>query len=281
MNPYTITHSSTKSDFSFNLMPPIQLNPNKKYEAALLSINLYNSIPNITEENNKLKYSSDEGKTWKIITLNKGCYEIQAINDEIQKVMVMNGDYEEHQRVLPVNRDYDENNQKFPVSLTADISQLKSVINITNPDYLVSFDIENSIGPTLGFEKLRLNHLHFGSNMSENIVDITKVNLVLVNVDIISGSYVNGFQSPAIYSFDPYKVPPGYKLDERPNPSLIYYPVNRLIINRLHVWLTDQNNKSVDFRGEKVTVKLHIREVSNIKEEVKRAIKELHKENIL
>jgi hypothetical protein len=268
MGTHTITHSSTKSDFSFNLMPPIQLNPNKKYEAALLSINLYNSIPNITEENNKLKYSSDEGKTWKIITLNKGCYEIEAINNEIQKVMVMNGDY-------------DENNQEFHVSLTADISQLKSVLSITNKNYLVSFDIENSIGPTLGFKKLRPNHLHLGSNKSENIVDITKVNLVLVNVDIISGSYVNGFQSPAIYSFDPYKVPPGYKLDERPNPSLIYYPVNRLSINNLHIWLTDQNNQSVDFRGEKVTVKLHIREVSNIKEEIKRAIKELHKENIL
>ena len=268
MNPYTITHTATVSDFSFNLMPPIQLNPNKKYEAALLSINLYNSIPNITEENNKLKYSSDEGKTWKNITLNKGCYEIQAINDEIQKVMVINGDY-------------DENNHEFYISLSTDISQLKSVLNITNKKYFVSFDIENSIGPTLGFEKSRLVHLHLENSMSENIVDITKVNLVLVNVDIISGSYVNGFQSSAIYTFDPYKVPPGYKLDERPNPSLIYYPVNRLSINNLRIWLTDQNNKSIDLRGEKVTVKLHIREVVNIKEEVKRAIKELHKENIL
>lgn len=250
----TIIRTARVSDFSFNLLPPIRLDPNKKYEVALLSINLYNSIPNITEENNKLKYSSDEGKTWKIITINKGCYELQAINDKIQEVMIINGDY-------------DKNNHDFYVSLTTNSQQLKSVLNITNKSYLVSFDIENSIGPTLGFEKSRLVHLHAGNNMSENIVDITKVNLVLVNVDIISGSYVEGFQSPAIYSFDPYKVAPGYKLDEKPNPSLIFYPVNRLNINDIRIWLTDQNNKSIDLQGERVTVKLYIREVVNIKEE--------------
>ena len=72
MSSFTITHTATESDFKFNLLPPIRLDPNKKYEAALLSISLYNSIPNITEENNKFKYSADSGKSRKILTLNKG-----------------------------------------------------------------------------------------------------------------------------------------------------------------------------------------------------------------
>ena len=90
MSSYTVIHTDTKSDFTFNLSPPIHLKPNKKYEAALLEINLYNSIPNITEENNKFKYSTNEGKTWKIISLNKGSYELHAINDEIQRQMITN-----------------------------------------------------------------------------------------------------------------------------------------------------------------------------------------------
>ena len=86
MSPITITHTADISDFTFKLSPPIHLNPNEKYEAALLSINLYNSIPNITEENNKFKYSTDKGQTWKIITLNKGSYEIQAITMKFKEL---------------------------------------------------------------------------------------------------------------------------------------------------------------------------------------------------
>src|SRR6476619_5485706 len=87
MVSYTITHTDTKSDFTFNLLPPIHLKQDTQYKTALLSINLYKSIPNTADENNKFKYSPDNGKTRKIITLNCGSYEIQAINDEIQRAM--------------------------------------------------------------------------------------------------------------------------------------------------------------------------------------------------
>ena len=164
MSSYTITHAATKSDFTFNLLPPIHLDPNKNFEAGLLSINLYNSIPNITEENNKFMYSSDEGKTWKIVTLNKGSYEIQAINKEFQRQMIINGDY-------------DIINKEFYITISADIPELKSIINITKKSYLVDFAIENSIGPTLGFcqENSKQSKIGYGYNKSTNIVDIIKI----------------------------------------------------------------------------------------------------------
>ena len=243
MKSTSLILSSKTTDFTTNLLPPIQLNQNREYEAALLSIDLYNSIPNITAENNIFKYSSNNGSTWKIASLPIGSYELQAINNEIQRQMVEGADY-----------DIDTN--EFYITITASPSELKSVVEITNEKYLVDFTVENSIGPTLGFRRQIIPH---GYNKSQDIVDITKVNSVLVNVDIISGSYVNGNQSPAIYSFNPNKVSPGYKIDERPTPSLIYYPLNRLSINSLRVWLTDQDNNQVDLRGDKVTVKLHIR----------------------
>src|SRR6266516_1895649 len=271
MSSYTITHTATESDFIFNLSPPIHLDSNKKYEAALLSVNLFNSIPNITEENNKFQYSTDNAETWKTITFNKGSYEIQAINDEIQRQMVINGDY-------------DTINKEFYITVSADIPELKSIINITNKSYYVAFDPENSIGSTLGFSSgnYGILILGYGYNKSPAIVDITKTNLVLINVSFISGSYVNGYELPAIYSFDPYKVPPGYKLDDRPNPSLTYYPVNeREKLNSIRIWLTDQNSKPIDLRRERVTIKIQIREVINIKKEIKRAIKELKAEKFL
>jgi len=264
----TLILSDNTSDFTTNLSPPIDLNVNKKYEAALLSIDLYNTIPNITKENNIFKYSTDNGNTWKIITLNKGSYELQALNDEIQRQMVINGDY-------------DSVNNEFYITITANVSELKTIINITNRSYLVDFTVENSIAPTLGFNAATQPIIPYGYNKSQDVVNITKVNSVLGNVDMISSSYVNGKQSPAIYSFNPNRVSPGYKIDERPNPSLIFYPLNRSSISSIRVWFTDQNNKPVDLRGETVTVKLYIREVLNGKQQIKEAIKELKTENVL
>src|SRR5271157_3855344 len=63
-----------------------QLDPNKKYEAALLSLDMYNSIPNIINgKNNVFEYSVDSGSTWKMSTINTGSYELSAINNEIQR----------------------------------------------------------------------------------------------------------------------------------------------------------------------------------------------------
>jgi len=49
------------------------------------------------------------------------------------------------------------------------------------------------------------------------------INSIPVNIDIITGSYVNGKMQPVIYSFFP-NVSPGYKIVEKP-PHLKYIPV--------------------------------------------------------
>jgi len=267
MKSNTFILSGNTTDFTTYISPQIQFYSNKQYEAALLSVDTYNSIPNITDENNKFMYSNDKGVTWKTLILSKGSYELQAINDEIQRQMI-------------INDDYDSVKNEYYINISANVSELKSIINITNESYLVDFRIENSIGPTLGFPSTS-SHIGYGYNKSEEIVNITKVNSVLINVDIISGSYVNGNQSFVIYSFNPNKVSPGYKIDERPNPKLIYYPVKGHTINSIRVWLTDQNNNPIDLRGETVTVTLHLREVKNVKQQIKKAIKELKNENVL
>ena len=260
----TLILSSNTINFTTYLLSPIHLHENKDYEAALLSINLYNSIPNITEKNNIFKYSIDSGDTWKTLSLNKGSYELQAINDEIQRRMIENDDF-------------DSIKKEHYITISANISELKSIVEITNDSYLVDFTTENTIGTVLGFKNVIIR---YGYNKSQNIVNITKVNLVLVNTDIISGSYVNGCESPAIYSFDPNKVSPGYKIDEKPNPSLIYYPINRKNIYNIRVWLTDQDNKPIDLRCERITVKLHIKQVQNVEQQIKSALKEFLSSNI-
>ena len=264
----TLILSGNTTDFTTVIRDGINLDQNREYEAALLSIDTYNSFPNISTENNVFKYSADNGTTWKNIVFDTGSYQLTAINDEIQRQMVVNGDY-------------DSDHSTYYITLTANTSKLKSIVDITNPTYKIDFDVPSSIGPTLGFP-LNSPIIGHGFNESPNIVDIIKINSILVNADIISGSYVNGFYSPVIYSFFP-NVSPGYKIIERPNPSLIYYPINRSNISSIRVWLTDQNNKPVDLRGETLTVRIAIREVKsrNIKREIIEGVRELVDKKII
>ena len=83
----TYIMSGATSRFTTKYSPSISLDPKKKYEAALLSIDLYNSIPNITEKNNVFRYTPDNGQNWKTILLATGAYELSAINAEIQRIM--------------------------------------------------------------------------------------------------------------------------------------------------------------------------------------------------
>jgi hypothetical protein len=175
--------------------------------------------------------------------LEKDAYEISQINSEIQMQMIS-------------NNDYDETNQTMNINIST--SRLSSIIEITNPSYQIDFTVDNSIGSLLGFNKEIIKH---GYNKSTNIVDIMNINSILVNTDFISSSVVNGTMAPAIHSFYP-RVGPGYKIIEIPR-HLIYYPINSHQINSIRIWLTDQDKKIVDIQGERVTVRIAIREIKN------------------
>jgi len=80
-----------------------------------------------------------------------------------------------------------------------------------------------------------------------------------VNIDIISGSYVNGIEKPIIYSFFP-NVSPGYKIIETP-PNLVYLPITLDAIYSMQTTLTDQNGRQLNLRGDNITIRFHVREV--------------------
>lgn len=260
----TFILTSDKSDFTTCFSPAICLDHNKRYEAALISLDMYNSIPNIEAGRNDLFiYSPDGGTTWKNISIGTGSFEIEQLNYEIQRQMVINGDY-------------DSENNLFYINILPNVSKLTSIVNISKATYQVDFTSASTIGSLLGFTPSILQQ---GYNESQNIVNIMSVNSILVNVDIISGSYVNKNQSPVIYSFFP-NVPPGFKFIGRPN-QLIYYPINRHYFNNIRVWLTDQDNNLLNFRGEQCTIRIVMREIQSVKNAIIEAFKELKSQNIL
>ena len=132
----------------------------------------------------------------------EGSYHVEDINEFIE-------------REMRKNRHYDKANDKCYIEISANTNTLKSKM-ILKDNYEDEFRQYNSINSLLGFRsKLYTSGFH----ESENILTI---NSILVNIYIISGSYVNGSTQPTIYSLFP-DVSPGYKIIENSH-NLLYLP---------------------------------------------------------
>jgi hypothetical protein len=231
--------TDNKTEFLKTFNPPLQLKNEKEYEVALIDLETYYSFPNIDVHNNKLYYY-DLRKTGynqvKTITIPIGAHELESANQEIQNTLFTNGDEK------AINFTFNKNTMLTTMTI--------------KQGYKVAFDYDDSIGVLFGFLKKEYKE---GNYTSENIINILSVNAILVHLNIIAGSYVNGQREPVIYSFFP-KVSPGYKIVETPNFP-IYLPVSMKTIKDLKITITDQNGQILNLRDETITIKLHIRDV--------------------
>jgi hypothetical protein len=234
-----ISDKSTRIKTKFN--PLIQLDKTKSYEIALVNLETYYSFPNIDSTNNNFRYSPDNGTTWFNIDIPEGSYEINDINDYVQKIMKNNGHY-------------NAASDQYYITIEPNNNTLKAVISIVSP-YKVDFTTANSIRTVLGFNSQIYSS---GDNESQNIVNILSVNSLRVTSDVIGSSYTNGGTDNIIYSFFP-NVGPGYKIVQEPI-NLIYLPVTLSTIANMETKLVDQNGKLINLRGEELSIRFHIRQ---------------------
>ena len=116
-----------------------------------------------------------------------------------------------------------------------------------------SFDVPNSLASVLGFNRSTYG---VGSHASEHLVNIMSVNSILVHCNIVHSPYMRGVQAPVVYNFFP-NAAPEQKILEAPS-NLIYLPVTIYVISPLSVWLTDQDGKVLNLRGEELTIRFHL-----------------------
>jgi len=216
---------------------------------ALVNLETYYSFPNISDENNVFRYSpgfTEVGRSdvddsrqrqWVEVQISEGSYDLIDIAETIKIAMKRNGHNDES------------------IKITANTNTLKSVLEIQG-DFQVDFRARNSISSVLGF---RNQVYEEGIHESDSVVNILSINSILVNVDVIGGSYVNGRTQNPIYSFFP-NVSPGYKIVENPR-NLVYLPVILDKINKMETAVTDQNGKQLNLRGENLTIRYHLREI--------------------
>ena len=180
---FSIAVSDNKTRFKTWFKPPIQFDKKKDYEIALINLETYDSFPNIARSNNCFTYSPNLDPLWFDIIIPEGNYHDEDINEFIQ-------------REINKNYHYDNVNDKNNIEISANTNILKSEMFLKG-NYEVDFRKYKSINSLLEFDS-NLNTSGF-FHESENMVNILTINSILVNIDLISGSYINGSTQPTIY----------------------------------------------------------------------------------
>lgn len=239
MSSYTVCINSSSSTLRTSLFPALSLDNGKEWEVALLDFTTYNSIPNVTEgENNQIHYfkeKTEDGKLKSFLTatLETGAYEIEDINQELQKQM-----------------------GKHNIEIKANNNVLRSELK---SKYYIDFTQEQSLGSLLGFPKSMGVLKPDKSYLGKETVKIIKVNTINLTCNIVHGSYRDGVNEHILHTFSP-TVAPGFKIIEKPH-NLVYLPLNTRYISDINLNVLDQDGNLVDFRGETVSIRIHIKSV--------------------
>lgn len=232
----TFTLKGRSHQLEAQFVPPIELDPKYEYSLALISLNTWNTIPNIEPGRNKIYYT--ENNVEKVLKIPTGSYELQDIETFVQN------------RILDPQATLDERNHVF--SLKPNNNTLKCELR---SQYDLNFQPEDSIARLLGFShrKLTAGVVH----ESDLPVEIIQVVTIRIECNIISGSYYTNNPSHTLYEFSP-TVDPGFSINIEPR-NLIFLPVREKNIYNISLTLLDQDSRPVNFRGEEVVIRLELR----------------------
>ena len=230
-----------KSTHEEHLFQPLQTN-NKQFEVAITFLTGYNGIFNITSKNNKF-YFINPANEIVMITIPHGAYELESLDLEIKRIIIEEGH---------ITKDF------YPFSIKPNFSTLGSIIESTDPNFLIDFTYDNTIRDLLGFNAVILEDEYI---LSQNPVDILSFDNIFLECDIAQGMIFKGKKSSIIHNFT-MDVDPGYKYIEKFRGGVMWYMIeSKDIISSVCFKLKNENNQLVSFNGQSITFRLSIKEI--------------------
>lgn len=290
MSTITLTLTGDSSQLSAQYYPAIDLSDGE-YVCGLIDFQTFNSIPNIDETNNLFYFGH--------INQNISNSEIKPANIELNSVDLFEDSSESDRENSQKNQESRKRKRravgvnthkevpftciKIPTGsyelehltkylqkrlkykgaklvLQANKNTLRCELFCNQP---VDLTRPNSIGPLLGFSGDQILEA-YKPHESKLPANILKVNVIRIECNIITGSFLNNQTHTihdTIHEFSP-KVPPGYKIIEVPQ-NVIYFPITVKNIQRIDLSIVDQHNQLINFRGETITIRLHIKRLSH------------------
>lgn len=229
--------SSRKSHVKVKFDKPIVLESDRKYKMGLSYFSVYNSIRNITEENNSVSISKLGNGIYENITLPPGSYEISDIEDALAQIGGV-----------------DENNKKN-IRLLPKVNLNKVELVLQNKRAVMF--VKKSFNNILGFEEREYKE----TTLAEHRANIQNdINLINIQCDKIIGGYLNDTQKNIIYSIPSFTVGVGFRIVEKP-VNITYLKLNTNVINEINLYIKDQNDNLIDFGGEEITIQLHLKQI--------------------
>ena len=251
MASFTVAFTGKSSVLRADFFPEIVLDSNANYVCALLDFTTYNSVPNITAgKKNQFQFKYTEKvksgnkitdvEQEKTIALPTGAYEIADILKYLKSAL-----------------------SAFKISFTYEISGVTSSVAIEFDKRITWTD--GTVLNVLGFERPKGEPVFFEPDKkytNQHNIKVTNIDVIRIECDIISGSYINGKICHTIYQFSHCKVDPGYKFIEVPK-HIIYLPINEKRLRSIQISVVDQDGNLIDFRGEQISCRIHIKKVND------------------
>lgn len=222
---------------------PLRLDPQYEWEVGLKFLSFYNSIQNITTDNNLFAY--EISGTAKSVSIEPGAYEISQISDALNLLLIAAGDSAEDDPLVVIE----------PA-----ITNFKSAIKVRSADasaLTIDFTAAGTLRDILGFNSQLLN----GSTRyeSDNAADIKgDTDSLRITTDITSGAFSNGDggntinEAQVLYQTG-RRVPVGFNQIERID-SPIFLKVNQKNIYSIVMRMTNQKGDAVPITDKELII---------------------------
>ena len=226
-------------DFTTNFTRPITLDNNKQYTVGLnrvinMSFTWFNV--NAGYKNQLIKYSSDNGSTFKNITFPAGVWNYTDFNTHIKNA-VKTGD------TYPITLVFDDTTFRVTVTLAANY-QLD--LRASNFNDLIGFD-----------KKILASGTHIGPRVPNLSQDTDVLN---IHCDLVNESLVDGEETDIIYSFSTSVLRPSYSFTLEPQ-RVTFNPVNKTTISSIRIMITDGKRRLVDLNGADTSFSLILKSI--------------------
>ena len=226
-------------DFTTNFTRPIILDNNKQCVIGLnrvinMSFTWFNV--NAGYKNQLIKYSSDNGSTFKNITLPAGVWNYTDFNTYIKNLTKTGETY-------PITLEFDDTIFRVTVTL-AENYQLD----------LRASDFNDLIGFS---KKILTSGTHIGSRVPNLSQDTDILN---VHCDLVNESLVDGEDTDIIYSFSTSVLKPSYSFTLEPQ-RVTFNPVNKTTISSIRIRITDGKRRSLDLNGADTAFSLILKSI--------------------
>ena len=221
---------SESHDFKIKLQKTLILDPNMKHEIAVDTVMMTYSWHNISDKNNNntIKYSSDNGSTWETVVFQNGMYSYSDINDYLHQYMGEKGH---------------KTGDKYHINIIYVLSTYLVVVEIDNNYKL---DLRGTkLSDLIGFDEKIISNTEYGSRLPNITNSVDKIN---IHSDVVVNSVISGGDDNILCVIPTDDLTRSYSFKFEPR-RLLYNEVSKTSISEMRFYVTDSLLRPVDLNG--------------------------------